>query len=74
MREEEEIARLVNRGRWYIKNALVPAIQLRKYRSMKQRYYPDTPEQELVDRLARDFEAVKSVEDGGKEDKEGPAR
>lgn len=39
--DEEEILRLVSRGRWYIRNAIIPAIQMRKYRSLKKRYNPE---------------------------------
>lgn len=42
--DETEVLNLVNRGRWYIRNAIIPAIQLKKYRSIKQRYTTETDE------------------------------
>ena len=38
---EEEIAHLVHRGRWYLKNEVIGAIQLRKYRTLRKRYGAD---------------------------------
>lgn len=45
MTDETEIAHLVNRGRWYIKNEIVGAIQLRKYRALRKRYGAADPEE-----------------------------
>lgn len=39
--DEEEIAHLVHRGRWYLKNEVIGAIQLRKYRTLRKRYGSD---------------------------------
>ena len=38
LHSEDDILRAVHRGRWYIRNVLVPVSQLTKYRAMKQRY------------------------------------
>jgi len=35
---EDDIVHAVARGRWYVKNELMGAIQLRKYRAMRKRY------------------------------------
>ena len=39
--EEEAIIKAVARGRWYLNNEIIPIIQLKKYRSLKQSYYDD---------------------------------
>eukprot|EP00912_Choanoflagellata_sp_UC4_P000014 UC4_evm1s10 len=38
LEDEVEIRRAVSRGRWYLRNEMIGAIQLRKYRKIKQRY------------------------------------
>eukprot|EP00045_Choanoeca_perplexa_P015983 m.209223 g.209223 ORF g.209223 m.209223 type:complete len:80 (+) comp17137_c0_seq3:4699-4938(+) len=38
LKTEDEIVHAVARGRWYVKNELIGAIQLRKYRAMRKRY------------------------------------
>jgi hypothetical protein len=35
----EDIIQQVARGRWYVKNELIPTAQIKKYRTLKQRYY-----------------------------------
>eukprot|EP00286_Rhodomonas_abbreviata_P016618 CAMPEP_0181340290 /NCGR_PEP_ID=MMETSP1101-20121128/29757_1 /TAXON_ID=46948 /ORGANISM="Rhodomonas abbreviata, Strain Caron Lab Isolate" /LENGTH=78 /DNA_ID=CAMNT_0023451409 /DNA_START=218 /DNA_END=454 /DNA_ORIENTATION=- len=37
--DEVEIKRAVARGRWYVRNELTAVIQLKKYRTIKDRYY-----------------------------------
>jgi len=37
--DEVEIKRAVARGRWYVRNELTAVIQLKKYRTIKERYY-----------------------------------
>ncbi len=44
VRDEDEIVHLVARGRWYVSNELIPVIQLKKYRTLRQRY--STPDEE----------------------------
>ena len=39
--DEEAIIAAVARGRWYLNNEIIPIIQLKKYRSLKQSYYDD---------------------------------
>eukprot|EP00049_Salpingoeca_infusionum_P019734 m.362916 g.362916 ORF g.362916 m.362916 type:complete len:83 (-) comp21172_c0_seq1:666-914(-) len=38
LKTEEEIVFAVHRGRWYLKNVVIPSLQIRKYRQMKHRY------------------------------------
>ena len=40
-KEYFEIKRAVARGRWYVRNEITGVIKLKKYRTMKQRYYDD---------------------------------
>ena len=35
---EEDIIHAVARGRWYLKNEVIGAIQLKKYRTLRKRY------------------------------------
>lgn len=35
---EEDILQAVARGRWYIRNEMIPLIQLKKYRAIRERY------------------------------------
>ena len=37
--DEFEIKRAVARGRWYVRNELTGIIKLKKYRTLKSRYY-----------------------------------
>lgn len=37
--DEEEIVRAVAKGRWFVNNEMVGVIKLKKYRTMKARYY-----------------------------------
>ncbi len=39
--DDFEIKRAVARGRWYVRNEITGVIKLKKYRTMKQRYYDD---------------------------------
>jgi len=36
--DEEAVLQAVARGRWYVRNEMVPLIQLKKYRRINQRY------------------------------------
>ena len=39
LEDEIEIRRAVARGRWYLRNEIAGVIKLRKYRTLKSRYY-----------------------------------
>lgn len=45
---ESDVKRAVHEGRWWVKE-MVGAIQLRKYRTMKKRYYDKSEGDGLVD-------------------------
>ncbi len=39
---EEDILKAVGRGRWYLANEIIPIIQFKKYRSLRERYQTDS--------------------------------